>query len=87
VAIKIFEFQTPCLGFKIENRRLASRQAATEILRDLVVGKADAYEGCRHLYSLWCANDAAPQELRHYFGWMESSLTVAPASEVGKENQ
>ena len=52
---------------KIENRRLASRQAATEILRDLVAGKADAYEGYGHLYSLWCANNAALQELRPLF--------------------
>ena len=52
---------------KIENRRLASRQAATEILRELVAGKADAYEGYRHLYSLWCANNAALQELRPLF--------------------
>ena len=52
---------------KIENRRLASRQAATEILRDLVAGKADAYEGYRQLHSLWCANNAALQELRPLF--------------------
>ena len=52
---------------KIENCRLASRQAAAEILRDLVAGNADAYEGYRHLYALWCANNAALQELRPLF--------------------
>jgi hypothetical protein len=33
----------------------------------LVVGKADAYEGYRHLYSLLWANNMALQELRPLF--------------------
>jgi hypothetical protein len=52
---------------QVERRRLASRQAAKELLEDLVAGKADAYEACRRLYGLWCANNAALQELRPLF--------------------
>jgi hypothetical protein len=32
-----------------------------------VTGKADAYEAYRRLYGLWCANNAALQELRPLF--------------------
>ena len=52
---------------KVERRRLASRQAARELLQDLVDGKADAYEAYRRLYGLWCTNNAALQELRPLF--------------------
>jgi hypothetical protein len=52
---------------KIKRRRLASRLAAKELLEDLVTGKADAYEGYRRLYGLWCSNNAALQELRPLF--------------------
>jgi hypothetical protein len=50
-----------------ERRRLASRQAARELLQDLVTGEADAYEAYRSLYGLWCGNNAAVQELRPLF--------------------
>jgi hypothetical protein len=52
---------------KVETRRLASRQAARAALEDLVSGKADAYDVYRRLYLLWCANNAALQELRPLF--------------------
>jgi len=38
-----------------------------EILRDLVAGKTDVYDGYRRLYLLWCSNNAALQELRPLF--------------------
>ena len=52
---------------KVETRRFASRQAAGAALQDLVSGKADAYDAYRRLYLLWCANNAALQELRPLF--------------------
>ena len=52
---------------KVETRRLASRQAARAALEDLVSGQADAYDAYRRLYLLWCANNAAVQELRPLF--------------------
>ena len=52
---------------KIEKRRRASRQAARNYLEAVVTGKADAYEGYRKLWGLWCSNNAALQELRPLF--------------------
>jgi hypothetical protein len=52
---------------KVELHRLASRQVARELLRDVVAGKADAYQAYRSLYGLWCSNNAAVQELRPLF--------------------
>ena len=52
---------------KAKLRRLASRQAARELLQDLVAGKADTYQAYRSLYGLWCSNNAAVQELRPLF--------------------
>jgi hypothetical protein len=52
---------------KVQNRRLASREAARGTIQDLVAGKADAYEAYRYLYRLWCANNEALQELRPLF--------------------
>ena len=52
---------------KIERRRLASRQAAKELLQNLVAGKADVYQAYRSLYGLWCGNNAAVRELRPLF--------------------
>jgi hypothetical protein len=37
------------------------------LLQDLIAGKADVYEAYRRLYGLWCANNAALQELRPLF--------------------
>ena len=52
---------------KIERRRLAFRQEARDLLQDLADGKADPYLAYRRLYALWCANNAALQELRPLF--------------------
>jgi hypothetical protein len=52
---------------KAKLRRLANRQAARDLLQGLVAGKADTYETYRHLWVLWCGNNAAPQELRLLF--------------------
>jgi hypothetical protein len=52
---------------KIEKRRRAGRQAARNYLEAVVTGKADAYEGYRKLWGLWCRNNAALQELRPLF--------------------
>ena len=52
---------------KVELRRLASRQAAKELLQGLVDGNADPYQAYRGLYGLWCDNNAAVQELRPLF--------------------
>jgi hypothetical protein len=52
---------------KVELRRLASRQAAKELLQGLVDGNADPYQAYRGLYELWCDNNAAVQELRPLF--------------------
>jgi hypothetical protein len=37
------------------------------LLQDLLAGKADEYEAYRRLHGLWCANNAALQELRPLF--------------------
>jgi hypothetical protein len=52
---------------KVDLRRLASRQAAKELLQNLVAGKADAYQAYRSLYGPWCGNNAAVRELRPLF--------------------
>lgn len=52
---------------QVERRRLACRQAARELLQDLVAGKTDAYQAYRSLYGLWCSDNAAVQELRPLF--------------------
>ena len=52
---------------KIELRRIASRKDARETLEDLIAGKAEAYVAFRRLYGLWCANNAALQELKPLF--------------------
>jgi hypothetical protein len=52
---------------KIERRRIADRQEARNLLQNIVSGEADAYEAYRRLYGLWCANNAALQELRPLF--------------------
>jgi hypothetical protein len=52
---------------KVELRRLASRQAAKELLQALVDGNAEPYQTYRGLYGLWCDNNAAVQELRPLF--------------------
>ena len=52
---------------KVELRRLATRQAAKELLQGLVEGTADPYQAYRGLYGLWCGNNAAVQELRPLF--------------------
>jgi hypothetical protein len=52
---------------KLERRRIANRQEARDLLQNIVTGNADAYEAYRRLYGLWCANNAALQELRPLF--------------------
>ncbi len=52
---------------KVTHRRVASRQAAREVLQDLVAGKIEPYLAYRRLYALWCGNNAALQELRPLF--------------------
>jgi hypothetical protein len=52
---------------KTNLRRLASRKAAKEVLQDLITGRAEAYDAFRRLYGLWCANNAALEELRPLF--------------------
>ena len=52
---------------KTDRRRIASRQEARELLESMVTGKADPYMAYRRLYVLWCANNAAVQELRPLF--------------------
>jgi len=52
---------------KIERQRIASRQEALELLESIVNDKADSYLAYRRLYALWCANNAALQELRPLF--------------------
>jgi hypothetical protein len=52
---------------KIKRRKSASRQEARELLESIVAGKADPYMAYRRLYILWCANNAALQELRPLF--------------------
>jgi hypothetical protein len=52
---------------KVERRRIADRQKARDLLQNIVTGEADAYEAYRRLYGLWCANNAALQELRPLF--------------------
>ncbi len=52
---------------EIERRKIAKRQEARDLLPEIVAGKADAYEAYRRLYVLWCANNAALQELRPLF--------------------
>jgi hypothetical protein len=52
---------------KVESRRRASRQAAKALLEAIAGGQADAYEGYRQLYGIWCSNNAAVLELRPLF--------------------
>jgi hypothetical protein len=52
---------------KIERRRIASRQEARELLDSIATSKSDPYMAYRRLYILWCANNAALQELRPLF--------------------
>jgi hypothetical protein len=52
---------------EIERRRIASRQEARELLESVAVGNTDPYMAYRRFYVLWCANNAALQELRPLF--------------------
>ena len=52
---------------KIKVRRVNTRKRANEILDSLRQGTGDVYESYRALYSLWCSNNAAVQELRPLF--------------------
>jgi hypothetical protein len=52
---------------KIERRRIASRQEVRGLLESIATGKSDPYMPYRRLYVLWCANNAALQELRPLF--------------------
>jgi hypothetical protein len=52
--------QPSCQGIALFSVRI-------ELLQDLVAGKADAYHTYRRLYLVWCANNAALQELRPLF--------------------
>jgi hypothetical protein len=52
---------------KIKKRRIAFRRAAMEALQTLAGGQVDAYMTYRRLYSLWCGNNAALQELKPLF--------------------
>jgi hypothetical protein len=51
----------------IERRRDNFRQEAREVLQEILGGGTDPYLGYRRLYRLWCANNAALEELRPLF--------------------
>jgi hypothetical protein len=48
-------------------RKVAAREQARKLLISLISGERDLYEAYRGLYSLWCSNNAAVQELRPLF--------------------
>jgi hypothetical protein len=52
---------------KIERQGIASRQEALNLLESTGIRKADPYMAYHRLYDLWCANNAALQELRPLF--------------------
>jgi hypothetical protein len=48
-------------------RKIDFRRRTVVILKSIEDGTIDPYEGYRSLYTLWCANNAALQELRPLF--------------------
>lgn len=52
---------------KIKTRRRSTRTLVKQLLKQIVAGQIEVYVGYRRLYSQWCKNNAAVQELRPMF--------------------
>ena len=52
---------------RVDQRRLANRQRVKTLLQQLISEQSDVYSLFRQLYTIWCSNNAAVQELRPMF--------------------
>lgn len=52
---------------RTQQRRLASRTLAKRLLKELIEDQSDPFICYRQLYTVWCGNNSAVQELRPLF--------------------